>query len=423
VSRFIFDGYTFDHTSRTARFNYRFDDSSEKFTEVVEFADGDNEYDHEVLERVLGLAHMVIGTSYYKTFPTPDVELQSGEIDEWQASFLNKIYQEGLSQFAFENDLMRADLAQFSATGAAKAAVTYDGSGVVSLQSGGKDSLLVATMLEEKQVGFSSLYISSSEAYPQIIDAIGRPVRLIRRQIDRDALKRAAENGGKNGHVPVTYIVLAISLTQAILDGKNTVLAAIGHEGEEPHAWIDDLPVNHQWSKTWQAEQLFAEYVQRYISPDIHVGSPLRVFSELKIAELFAKKAWAKYGHAFSSCNVANYQQGVQNTELKWCGNCPKCANSYLLFAPFIAPDELQSLFGGQDLFAKPSLTDIFKGLLGIDGFMKPFECVGEVDELRLAYHKALDSGYSPLSFSVPASSFDLDIHYAAQEWATRMLQ
>ena len=93
-------------------------------------------------------------------------------------------------------------------------------------------------------------------------------------------------------------------------------------------------------------EQLFAHYVRQYVSPDIAVGSLLRGYSELKIAQLFVDHGWGRFGHAFSSCNRANYQQGADNTHLSWCGDCPKCANSYLLFAPFIPAEELQQLFG-----------------------------------------------------------------------------
>jgi hypothetical protein len=216
----------------------------------------------------------------------------------------------------------------------------------------------------------------------------------------------------------MTYIVMAVALIQAILSGKQTVLTAIGHEGEEPHATIGDLSVTHQWSKTWSAEQQFAEYVRRYISPDFHIGSPLRRFTELRIAELFTDQAWATYGHSFSSCNRANYKQGDDNSALTWCGECSKCANSYLLFAPFVAPGELKSLFHGQDLFVKPLLGETFKGLLGIDGVPKPFECIGEIDELRLAYYMKRE-GYESLPFAVPGSHFDYHQQYPSQSWAS----
>jgi hypothetical protein len=199
---------------------------------------------------------------------------------------------------------------------------------------------------------------------------------------------------------------------------------SIGHEGTEAHAHIGDLAINHQWSKTWEAEQLFAEYVAKYVSPDLKIGSPLRSFSELKISELFVKHAWEKFGHSFSSCNVANYRQRADNSRLKWCGNCPKCANAYILFAPFVAAKELQGLFEGQDLFTKPSLEHAFKGLLGIDGVMKPFECVGEVDELRAGYHRVdFSAGYNKLPFDVPTADYDYMQSYKNQAWAHELVK
>lgn len=417
MSAFRFVSYEF--LDGEATFTYRDDDRS--YTERVRFAVGDTPYDEAVLDRALFLAFLLIGTSYYKVTPTRTVAFEQGGVDAWQADFLNRVYQEGLSQYAYENKLTRDDLAHFVSVGDPAEAASYVGDGVLSLQSGGKDSLLVAALLDRAGIAYTPWYITSGADHPLVLDRLSAPLATATRTIDRDALRAASAAGGLNGHVPVTYIVEALALVQAVLLGKNTILAAIAHEGDEPHGWIDNLPVNHQWSKTWQAEQLLAEYVQRYISPDIHIGSPLRSLSELKVTELFAANAWDKYGALFSSCNVANYKQGTDNTTLTWCGECPKCANSYLLFAPFIAPDVLQQRLDG-NLFAKPELAETFKGLLGVDGVMKPFECVGEVDELRTAYHMAQANGYSALPFDVPPSTFDKDATYPSQPWASKLI-
>lgn len=413
MSAFHFVSYVF--TGDEAAFTYR--DDAREYVERVQFSLGDAPYNEAVLDRALFLAFLLIGTSYYKVSPTRDVVVEQGELDEWQAAFLSTVYQEGMSQFAFENKLTRADLAQFAATGQPELAVSYAGDGILSLQSGGKDSLFVASQLQQKKSEFTPFYISSGSAYPEVLDELGAVV-MAQRQLDRGALRAAAAAGGYNGHVPVTYIVMAIALVQAILLGKNTILTAIGHEGDEPHDWIDDLPVNHQWAKTWEAEQLFAEYTSRYISPNIRVGSPLRSYSELKIAQLFAEKAWKRYGHSFSSCNIGNYKQGKNNRLLTWCGDCPKCANSYLLFAPFVERRELDSLFGGKSLLERTDLYETFKGLLGVGGIMKPFECVGEIDEMRAAYHRAIQRGCAQLPFTVPESSFDINTAYPVQTWA-----
>lgn len=412
MSTFIFDRYEFNEEDSSAHFHYAFDDGR-TFTEKIVFAKGVI-LDEQLLDRALFLAFTLIGTSYFKTFPTSTVQFNTGNIDEWQAGFLNSVYQEGLSQFAYENNLQRGDLAQFVATSDdVVSPISYESRGVLLLQSGGKDSLLSSVLIEGD---FTPWYLTSGQSHPNVLDNLGQPLVSATRYIDKENLIVAKDDGALNGHVPITYIVQSIALIQALLLGKNIIAASIAHEGEESHATIGDLSVTHQWSKTWVAEKQFAEYVHRYISTDIHVGSPLRPMSELKVAELFTTHAWEKFGHSFSSCNRANYMQGADNQQLYWCGECPKCANSFLLFAPFVEAEELKSLFAGQDLFSKPLLTETFKGLLGIDDVMKPFECVGEINELRYAYHKAIEKGgYDTLPFDVSVADSDPNIEYPSQ--------
>jgi len=413
--KFIFKSYNFNRDYLRATFNYEFEGGQE-FSETIDFR-GSIDFDENTLERALFLAFILIGTSYYKAFPTKKVEI-NGLIDEWQANFFNKVFQNGLGQFAFENNLKITDLAEFiSSTVQIPTPTKYSGDGILTLQSGGKDSLLTASLLGKASRDFESLYVSSGENYPEFLSSIGSKLHVISRNIDRRALNLAKEKGGLNGHVPVTYIIQSIALIQAILLNKSVILTSIAHEGEEPHTYIDETPITHQWSKTFAAETAFSEYVFKYVSHDIMIGSPLRSLSELRVAELFVENVWRDYGYKFSSCNVANYKQGSDNTDLKWCGDCPKCANSYLLFAPFLSKEALTLIFNGQDLFEKPSLINDFKGLLGIDGAVKPFECVGEIDELRLAYKMAQQKGeYAKLPFDVPDSSFDYKQLYPAQD-------
>ena len=415
---FILESYEFDEKKSIASFHYNA--GGHAFTERLHLAPAPNHYDHLTFEKALFLAFVLIGTSYYKAFPSREVVFANSRIDQLQADFFNKVYQEGMSQFAFENALKRDDLAHFvSSTDAAPApTIGYVGEGILALQSGGKDSLLTATLLQERDVPFVSFYISSTTTHPTILDELPGGLVVVRREIDMAGLRKAKAEGGLNGHVPVTFIVLAVATLQAILLGKKTILASVGHEGEEPHEWIGDLAVNHQWAKTWPAEQLLAAYMKRYVSHEIQVGSPLRSLSEFHISQLFAERAWQRFGHSFSSCNLANYEQGANNQQLTWCGVCPKCANAFILFAPFIAHEELTALFGGKDLFTEPALFEAMKGLLGVDGVMKPFECVGEIDELRYAYHMSEASGYARLPFAVPESSFDPSQSYEAQAWA-----
>lgn len=431
---FEFLGYEFDEKTLRATFRYRggTKENPLEFVKIATFSDrarNTKNIDKDLLSRALFLSFIINGTSYYKAFPSREVVLPF-RIDSAQAEFFNHIYQEGLSQFAYENQLTREGLAHFIATSDTPQSINdkdisiseipttisdikNTASGIIALQSGGKDSLLTATLLNEANLPWTALYVSTSGSYPKILDEVGAEnVTIINRDIDLKTLKTAESLGGKNGHVPVTYINISLALIQAIIDGKNTILASIGHEGEEPHSVIKsdekDLLVNHQWSKTSEAEKLLQDYVKNYISSEINIYSPLRQYSELKIAELFVEKCWQKFGHKFSSCNVINYGQRTDNSELRWCGRCAKCANSYLLFAPFLKPQELNSLFpDNRSLFEVPELTEDFKGLLGVENNLKPFECVGEIAELRKAYHMK-QPGYPDLPFNVPDSDFVL---------------
>lgn len=429
-STFRFLSYYFDKRSLTANFCYQGIDNV-IFTEKVTFAPNPEEGRKfnvtndpsldTLLDRAMFLAFIAIGTSYYKAHPTQYVKLDI-PIDDFQAYYFNKIYQEGLSQLAFENNLTRAYLAHFYATQGFRhdPAISYRGKGILSLQSGGKDSILTATMLNEQKLKFTPWYLSNNpdKTHPLVIDTLGaeitqnKPASIAVRQLDIPNLQ---QTGGLNGHVPVTLIVESIALIQAILFNRNAILTSIAQEGTEPTATIIDLPVNHQWSKTWEAEELLSEYVKRYISPDIIIGSPIRHMSELLVAELFSKKCWQRYGYSFSSCNVANYRQFTNNAKLAWCGNCPKCANTYLLFSPFLPAASLQSLFADQDLFTKETLLPTFKGLLGIDNQLKPLECVGSVEELRTAYHHRRED-YGQLPFNVPVGNFDYHATYPVQQ-------
>lgn len=424
---FFFEGYAFDAPTMTATFRYSFDGEL-KFTETVTFDPSSVRPSEDVLNRCLELAMFVVGTSYYKCFPTAKAQYRHKKFTRTQAAFINRVYRDGLSQFIFENKLDPNSLLHVESHEKDPQALKYEGSGNLSLQSGGKDSLLLGQLLNEQEIAYTTWYMTSTKTYPKIISRLnGKEPRLARRTIDRSGLEAASKNGALNGHVPVTYIVLLYALIDAVLHGENTVLAAIGAEGNEPHDMIGDLPVNHQWSKTWEAEQLLAEYVTNLISPSLRVGSPLRPLTELRIAELFEEICWAPYSYGFSSCNRANYEQGELNTELHWCGTCPKCANTFLLFSPFVIPYELRRIFNGVNLFASENLKvqKAFKGLLGIDGVMKPFECVGEVEELRTAYHMAQErfgEVACHLPFDVPNGRFDYRSFGPAQEWTIACL-
>ncbi len=146
--------------------------------------------------------------------------------------------------------------------------------------------------------------------------------------------------------------------------------------------------MNHQWSKSFEFEKLFQQYVRRYITPDITYFSLLRPVKEIAIIKQFTN--YSKYFGLFTSCNK-NFQIVHRKVGSLWCGKCPKCAFVFLLLAVFLSKKEVVRIFG-KNLFEDQSLLTVYKELLGLVG-TKPFECVGTPDECRYALYKAVQSG------------------------------
>ena len=82
----------------------------------------------------------------------------------------------------------------------------------------------------------------------------------------------------------------------------------------------------------------------------------------------------------FRSCNAGSRTDS-------WCCHCPKCLFTFIILSPFINPEGLLNIFG-KNLLDDPELEDYFEQLTGMQE-VKPFECIGTVDEVNLALHLA----------------------------------
>jgi hypothetical protein len=280
---------------------------------------------------------------------------------------------------------------------------------VLVLQSGGKDSLVTAQLVREKGLEFDSLYVTNKSAgYPEFLNESSKPGKLLigSRTVALSQNELMLENGGHLGHVPFSAIYAAYSSVVAVMGDYTHILASLESSSKEGNEMIGDLVVNHQWSKSLVHEKMFNELISKMYVRELSYGSIIRPFTELKIAELFVEKCFDQFGYKFSSCNQANYIQGHDPSSLGWCLNCAKCANAALLFAPFLEREKLEKLFSGNP-FKNTNLTQHFIDLLG-QGAHKPFECVAEIDELKMAYNMALQrepdyliEGLSPVEVPV----------------------
>jgi len=110
--------------------------------------------------------------------------------------------------------------------------------------------------------------------------------------------------------------------------------------------------------------------------------SRLRPYTELFIAERFA--GLGDYHLAFQSCNRGFHIDPARRLD-HWCGRCDKCAFIDLILAPFLPAARLADVFGGHEPLADLDLLPRFEALVDTSGALKPWECVGEVNECRAA--------------------------------------
>ena len=320
---------------------------------------------------------MFSGVSYYKTFVPPRLVCEAFALDRRTAEFLQSFYENGLAEFAWRNRISLHGHCRFQFdTMAAPAPIALE----LPRRScvpvgGGKDSVVTLECLKAGGEDLVLFSLGDAEPINACIAAAGLPFIRVRRGLDPGLLK-LNDAGALNGHVPITGILSAIVLACAVMSGFDTIAMSNEHSASAPNLTVDGVAINHQFSKSLEFEQEFADYIASYITPDIAYFSFLRPLSEIEIARRFSH--YRQYFGCFRSCNTAFRQSPAQRGR-HWCCDCPKCRFVFLALAPFVEKPEMIAIFG-LDMLDDEAQCDGFAALCGLREH-KPFECVGEIAE------------------------------------------
>jgi putative intracellular protease/amidase len=333
------------------------------------------------VDAALDLLHWTAGISYWKAACPPEIRFEGRAPDAWQAQWLERLYRAGLAEFAFNNGLDPEGFAAFPSSSVGEpipGAFKLRRRSLVPM-GGGKDSLVAWERLRAAGEAPDSVQIGSAPLIRALGEALPGRHWQIERHLD-PALAEINRRGAWNGHVPVTAINSAILVVAALLLNYDRVVFANERSASEASRLdAQGRAINHQFSKSFEFEGMFADWIERYVHGSLRVFSLLRRDRELAICRDFA--GLDQWHGQFSSCN-RNFHLDGPRVE-RWCGHCPKCRFVFLCLAPFMPPAELAAIFG-QDLLASAAQVDGFAELLALDG-VKPFECVGEADEARSA--------------------------------------
>jgi UDP-N-acetyl-alpha-D-muramoyl-L-alanyl-L-glutamate epimerase len=390
-TRFIFESYTFQSDKRRIELKYSLD-GEVHFTEVIEFGADFvfEEYDHQALDRALFALHLAGGASYYKTYCPKEIVIQSGVLNQKEAMFWNTLYTKGLGEFFYRNRLDFHDLISFPV--GAETHVRLDEvqhsaelpQRVLVPFGGGKDSVVSAELLRANDITETLFRVNGHAIIDELAETAALPLLTIRRTLSPE-LHRLNEQGALNGHIPITAYITFLSMVVAMLGGYEAVVFSNERSADYGNVLYLGMEINHQWSKSAEAEDLLRAYIRQSIGGPVRYMNPLRALSELHIVKLFTR--YPQYFSEATSCNRNWRLLDDHPQHNKWCGECPKCAFVFALMAAFLPMEKVSAIFG-KNLFEDKSLLGLYRQLWGIEGF-KPFECVGTPEETQAAFYLA----------------------------------
>lgn len=398
--QFIFDSYTFSQQDNSLALHYRIDNAL-YFTETYQFQTTITVPENSAaFTRACELLFLMAGVSYYKTYLPPTIVVNNIPIDTTLADFLQKTYQKGLGEFFFVNNLAPDTPIEFPVTvdKLSPAPFTHNQGKLVGI-GGGKDSLLSIALLKNDTL-VETWACNHQEKLQPLVRKIKTKHTSVLRKWDTQ-ISELNTAGAYNGHVPISAILACAGVVLAALTGKQDIVVSNESSANAPTLIYRGIAINHQYSKSLEFENDFQAILGHLFGNTKRYYSLLRPFTELAIAERFAPY-FDTYKDAFCSCNKAFT---LASKQMQWCGTCAKCAFTYLVFAPFIATEKLQDLFNGNNLLMQPELHSTYEQLLGINGY-KPLECVGEIEECRIAHAMALRKGVEslPFTYDIPAN-------------------
>ncbi len=329
------------------------------------------------------LLHWLAAVSYLKMGLACTVRSQEARPDCRTAAFLRTTWLHGLAELAYVNGVSIQDRLHIECDDIIPDnwRLQQPRRSLVPF-GGGKDSIVTVEMLKERHKPMHLFVVGDSPVISRAAKKTGVPVYQVVRRLDAKLLQ--AEPGRFfNGHVPVTAINSAIAVVAAVLHGYQNIIFS-NERSADSHSTInaDGKPVNHQYSKSLAFERDFQSQIRRTVSMDLRYFSLQRPWSELAILKRFSK--YSHYFDVFTSCNRNFHLAGSRNEKSLWCGECPKCRFVFLGLAPFVDKARLLQIFG-RNLLNDPKQLVGFEELLGVRG-IKPFECVGEVIESRVAF-------------------------------------
>ncbi|AFZ24700.1 hypothetical protein Cylst_2487 [Cylindrospermum stagnale PCC 7417] len=358
-------------------------------------------YPQKLIEGIAAHIALFEGMKLCSLFPKYyDISVIAEHLEKPVLDLFGKIYQGVFAQHWYENnvsDYQQPEIiySQVSLEKSNPFPILGDNSTILAGCGGGKDSILAMKMLQEVDIPFASMQYSHSvygkaDIQHNLISGVLEHVKPVKNHkisiyddfIDFPFLQLYfPENSGIT--VPETPVSIFESLF-IMLDGGYHYLS-LAHEKSANTGnlfWEElGLEVNHQWGKSFVAEQILDQFIRENLLSNFQYFSLLQPIYDFRIFKNFSK--YPEVLPKIHSCNI----------QKPWCKKCPKCAYVWVGLMAFFQPDIVDAVFE-VNLFNDEDLLTTFRQMVGLTKHT-PFECIGEIDESRLMIKKCLEKGLS----------------------------
>jgi hypothetical protein len=357
------------------------------FSETVVF-EGVGTLDTPAVRAAAELWYLMAGLSYYKAGAARRVDVGATPLGAAGERLLAAALREGLGEFAYRNDLSLDDVIISGGSDVVTTSVSLDPERVLVPFGGGIDSVVTtATLADHLDQTLFIVSPSGGRFAPleETAAVTGLPIVRAIRHLDAQLL--SDDDSFFHGHVPVTAMVTLLAAVAAVASQRGAVVMSNEHSASAANLRWGDLEVNHQWSKSLDAEILIANALSERLGDQLVVASFLRDRSEVWVAKTFSELP--QYHHVFRSCNRAFAQAREQRLDT-WCGECDKCLFINLMLAPFLSRSALADIFHHEPL-SDERRSDQLRVLVGVGVDVKPFECVGDPEESAAALRRVTE--------------------------------
>ena len=324
---FCYDSYKWSFLNKDLKIVFKFSSNRHKFSAIIKIRNvpkSAKKIKKEILDNFVFNLGLIESFSYWKAFCSPKISIKCGSLDKSQILWWEKLLIKGMGQYFFENKI------NFKAKDFIKIIVLPSDTKKPLLYKalnddillpigGGKDSFASLHLLQQKKKNVACFLLNptkSALAASKIFDCTNTIV--CERKID-DHLLKLNKLGYLNGHTPFVAYLSFLSALTCLLFNKKYIAFSNEKSSNEGNTIYLNEEINHQYSKTFDFETRFRDYIKKYLSSNLEYFSLLRPLYELQIAKIFANRR--DLMPIFLSCNEAEKtHSGTRDKTGKWCG-------------------------------------------------------------------------------------------------------